>query len=72
MKDFTILLRVEWTFKLSFTLIMKLCFPLFAGDNKYKKGKLMLNNINAITDNHTDNRINCELNHHGYPIQVFF
>ncbi|XP_013140306.1 PREDICTED: sodium channel protein para [Papilio polytes] len=39
------------------------------GDNKYKKGKLMLNNINAITDNHTDNRINCELNHHGYPIQ---
>lgn len=30
-----------------------------------------MNNINAITDNHTDNRINCELNHHGYPIQVF-
>lgn len=42
----------------------------FKGDNKYKKGKLLMNNINAITDNHTDNRINCELNHHGYPIQV--
>ncbi|CAH2049421.1 unnamed protein product, partial [Iphiclides podalirius] len=39
------------------------------GDNKYKKGKILINNINAITDNHTDNRINCELNHHGYPIQ---
>ncbi|XP_050349813.1 sodium channel protein para isoform X4 [Nymphalis io] len=39
------------------------------GDNKYKKGKILMNNINAITDNHTDNRINCELNHHGYPIQ---
>ncbi|XP_045512246.1 sodium channel protein para isoform X4 [Pieris brassicae] len=40
------------------------------GDNKYKKGNILLNNINAITDNHTDNRINCEINHHGYPIQV--
>ncbi|CAH0724968.1 unnamed protein product, partial [Brenthis ino] len=39
------------------------------GDNKYKKGKMLMNNINAITDNHTDNRINFELNHHGYPIQ---
>ncbi|XP_045512262.1 sodium channel protein para isoform X19 [Pieris brassicae] len=39
------------------------------GDNKYKKGNILLNNINAITDNHTDNRINCEINHHGYPIQ---
>lgn len=29
-----------------------------------------MNNINAITDNHTDNRINCEINHHRYPIQV--
>lgn len=43
---------------------------LILGDNKYKKGKILINNINAITDNHTDNRINCELNHHGYPIQV--
>ncbi|XP_052752151.1 sodium channel protein para isoform X11 [Galleria mellonella] len=39
------------------------------GDNKYKKGKLLMNNINAITDNHRDNRLDCELNHHGYPIQ---
>ncbi|XP_045484116.1 sodium channel protein para isoform X25 [Pieris rapae] len=39
------------------------------GDNKYKKGNILMNNINAITDNHTDNRINCEINHHGYPIQ---
>ncbi|XP_050562496.1 sodium channel protein para isoform X35 [Spodoptera frugiperda] len=39
------------------------------GDNKYKKGKILLNNINAITDNHRDNRLDCELNHHGYPIQ---
>lgn len=39
------------------------------GDNKYKKGKILLNNINAITDNHRDNRLECELNHHGYPIQ---
>ncbi|XP_050676151.1 sodium channel protein para isoform X7 [Leptidea sinapis] len=39
------------------------------GDNKYKKGKMLMNNINAITDNHTDNRINCDINHHGYPIQ---
>lgn len=29
-----------------------------------------MNNINAITDNHRDNRLDCELNHHGYPIQV--
>ena len=41
-----------------------------SGDNKYKKGKILLNNINAITDNHRDNRLDCELNHHGYPIQV--
>ncbi|XP_028027721.1 sodium channel protein para isoform X39 [Bombyx mandarina] len=39
------------------------------GDNKYKKGKILMNNINAITDNHRDNRLDCELNHHGYPIQ---
>ncbi|KAL4710946.1 hypothetical protein ACJJTC_017911 [Scirpophaga incertulas] len=39
------------------------------GDNKYKKGKMLMNNINAITDNHRDNRLECELNHHGYPIQ---
>lgn len=39
------------------------------GDNKYKKGKILMNNINAITDNHRDNRLDCELNH-GYPIQV--
>lgn len=43
----------------------------FPGDNKYKKGKILMNNINAaITDNHRDNRLDCELNHHGYPIQV--
>lgn len=29
-----------------------------------------MNNINAITDNHRDNRLDCEMNHHGYPIQV--
>lgn len=29
-----------------------------------------MNNINAITDNHRDNRLECELNHHGYPLQV--
>lgn len=29
-----------------------------------------MNNINAITDNHRDNRLECDLNHHGYPIQV--
>lgn len=40
------------------------------GDNKYKKGKILMNNINAITVNHRDNRLDCELNHHGYPIQV--
>ncbi|XP_047506160.1 sodium channel protein para isoform X23 [Pieris napi] len=39
------------------------------GDNKYKKGNILMNNINAITDNHTDNRINSDINHHGYPIQ---
>ncbi|XP_037971766.2 sodium channel protein para isoform X12 [Plutella xylostella] len=39
------------------------------GDNKYKKGKILMNNINAITDNHRDNRLECELNHHGYPLQ---
>lgn len=39
------------------------------GDNKYKKGKILMNNINAITDNHRDNRLDCDLNH-GYPIQV--
>ncbi|KOB75098.1 Sodium channel protein, partial [Operophtera brumata] len=39
------------------------------GDNKYKKGKILMNNINAITDNHRDNRLDCELNHHGYPVQ---
>ncbi|XP_061719526.1 sodium channel protein para isoform X5 [Cydia pomonella] len=39
------------------------------GDNKYKKGKILMNNINAITDNHRDNRLDCELNHLGYPIQ---
>lgn len=45
----------------------------FSGDNKYKKGKsILVNNINAITDNHRDMRLDCELNHHGYPIQVNF
>lgn len=29
-----------------------------------------MNNINAITDNHRDNRLDCELNHLGNLIQV--
>lgn len=28
-----------------------------------------MNNISAITDNHRDNRLDCDLNHHGYPLQ---
>ncbi|KAJ2949663.1 hypothetical protein O0L34_g15590 [Tuta absoluta] len=45
-------------------------FTIPGDNNKYKKGKnILMNNINAITDNHRDNRLDCEINHHGYSIQ---
>lgn len=58
------------SFDITYCRDLQYSIYFFSGDNKYKKGKIMMNNINAITDNHRDNRLDCELNHHGYPIQV--
>lgn len=40
-------------------------------NTKMKKGKMLMNNINSISGNHQDNRLEHELmNHKGLPLQV--